>query len=136
SYRLAKHDKKRYPDILTAGDSEPYYTNSTQLPAEYTTDLFEALDHQEALQTSYTGGTVFHIFLGEAIDDWRAVRDLIRSLTTRYRIPYYTLSPTFSVCPIHGYISGEHFACPKCKTEKEARLREEIQFLEKELAES
>lgn len=133
SYRLAKHDKVRYPNIITAGETEPYYTNSSQLPAEFTTDLFQALDHQEGLQTTYTGGTVFHIFLGEAVDDWRAVRDLIRSLTARYRIPYYTLSPTFSVCPIHGYISGEHFSCPKCKAEKEARLREEIAFLEKEL---
>lgn len=136
SYRLAKHDKRRYPDIISAGDTEPYYTNSTQLPADYTSDLFEALDHQESLQTAYTGGTVFHIFLGEAVEDWRAVRDLVRSLTGKYRIPYYTMSPTFSVCPIHGYISGEHFRCPKCKTEKEARLREEIAFLEKELAES
>ncbi|MBU0934919.1 MAG: ribonucleoside triphosphate reductase [Spirochaetes bacterium] len=136
SYRLAKHDRQRYPDIISAGVEEPYYTNSTQLPADYTTDLFAALDHQEALQTAYTGGTVFHIFLGEAIDDWRAVRDLVRSLTAKYRIPYYTLSPTFSVCPVHGYISGEHFSCPKCKAEKEARLREEIAFLERELAES
>ncbi len=134
SYRLAKHDKSHYPDIITAGTDEPYYTNSTQLPAEYTTDLFEALDHQESLQTLYTGGTVFHIFLGEAVDDWHAVRDLIKNLSERYRIPYYTMSPTFSVCPIHGYISGEHFDCPRCKVEKEARLRDEIAILESELA--
>ncbi len=136
SYRLAKHDKSQYPDIITAGTEEPYYTNSTQLPAEYTSDLFEALDHQESLQTRYTGGTVFHIFLGEAVDDWHAVRDLIKNLSERYRIPYYTMSPTFSVCPIHGYISGEHFECPKCKAEKETRLREEIAVLERELAET
>jgi ribonucleoside-triphosphate reductase len=134
SYRLAKHDKTHYPEIITAGTDEPYYTNSTQLPADYTEDLFDALDHQEALQSRYTGGTVFHMFLGEAVDDWRALRDLVRAVASRYRIPYYTVSPTFSVCPVHGYISGEHFNCPKCKAEKEARIREEIAILEKELA--
>jgi ribonucleoside-triphosphate reductase len=134
SYRLAKHDKSRYPDIITAGAIEPFYTNSTQLPADHTDDLFTALDHQEALQSRYTGGTVFHMFLGEAVDDWRAVRDLVRAVSARYRIPYYTISPTFSVCPVHGYISGEHFACPKCRAEKEARIRDEIAILEKELA--
>ncbi len=134
SYRLAKHDKTHYPEIITAGTDEPYYTNSTQLPADYTEDLFDALDHQESLQSRYTGGTVFHMFLGEAVDDWRALRDLVRAVASRYRIPYYTVSPTFSVCPVHGYISGEHFNCPKCKAEKEARIREEIAILEKELA--
>jgi ribonucleoside-triphosphate reductase (formate) len=134
SYRLAKHDKTHYPEIITAGTVEPYYTNSTQLPADYTEDLFDALDHQESLQSRYTGGTVFHMFLGEAVDDWRALRDLVRAVASRYRIPYYTVSPTFSVCPVHGYISGEHFNCPKCKAEKEARIREEIAILEKELA--
>ncbi len=134
SYRLAKHDKTQYPEIITAGTDEPYYTNSTQLPADYTEDLFDALDHQESLQSRYTGGTVFHMFLGEAVDDWRALRDLVRAVSSRYRIPYYTVSPTFSVCPVHGYISGEHFNCPKCKAEKEARIREEIAILEKELA--
>jgi ribonucleoside-triphosphate reductase len=134
SYRLAKHDKTHYPEIITAGTDEPYYTNSSQLPADYTEDLFDALDHQESLQSRYTGGTVFHMFLGEAVDDWRALRDLVRAVASRYRIPYYTVSPTFSVCPVHGYISGEHFNCPKCKAEKEARIREEIAILEKELA--
>ncbi|MBN2874513.1 MAG: ribonucleoside triphosphate reductase [Spirochaetales bacterium] len=133
SYRLAKHDRKRYPEILASGSDEPYYTNSTQLPADFTQDLFDALDHQEALQSKYTGGTVFHVFLGEAVDDWRALRDLVQTIAARYRIPYYTISPTFSVCPIHGYISGEHFSCPKCKAEKEARLRAEIAVLEQEL---
>ncbi|HOX92575.1 MAG TPA: anaerobic ribonucleoside-triphosphate reductase, partial [Spirochaetales bacterium] len=136
SYRLAKHDKSRYPEIVTAGVDEPYYTNSSQLPAEFTDDLFDALDHQEALQSRYTGGTVFHMFLGEAVEDWRAVRDLVKAVSYRYRIPYYTVSPTFSVCPVHGYISGEHFSCPKCKAEKEARIRDEIAVLERELAES
>ncbi len=135
SYRLAKHDKTRYPEIITAGEEEPYYTNSTQLPAEYTEDLFDALDHQESLQGRYTGGTVFHMFLGEAVEDWRAVRDLVKAVSYRYRIPYYTVSPTFSVCPVHGYVSGEHFTCPKCKAEKEARIRQEIAVLERELAE-
>jgi ribonucleoside-triphosphate reductase (formate) len=133
SYRLAKHDRKRYPDILSVGSAEPYYTNSTQLPADFTRDMFDALDHQESLQAKYTGGTVFHVFLGEAVDDWRALRDLVRTIAGRYRIPYYTISPTFSVCPIHGYIAGEHFACPKCKAEQEARIRDEIAVLEMEL---
>ena len=134
SYRLAKHDRKRYPDIICSGGEDPYYTNSTQLPADYTEDLFDALDHQESLQSRYTGGTVFHIFLGEAVDDWRALRDLVKTMAERYRIPYYTISPTFSVCPLHGYVSGEHFSCPKCKAEKESRIREEIAVIERELA--
>lgn len=135
SYRLAKHDKKQFPQIITSGREEPYYTNSSQLPAEYTEDLFDALDHQEELQTQYTGGTVFHIFLGEAVEEWEAVRDLVKAVASRYRIPYFTISPTFSICPVHGYLSGKHFACPKCKDEKEARLREEIRTLEMELME-
>jgi len=134
SYRLAKHDRTTHPDIICSGKDEPYYTNSTQLPADYTDDLFDALDHQESLQAKYTGGTVFHVFLGEAVDDWRAIRDLVRTMAARYRIPYYTISPTFSVCPIHGYISGEHFTCPKCKAERESRLRDEIAALEVELS--
>jgi len=134
SYRLAKHDRKRYPDIICSGGEDPYYTNSTQLPADYTEDLFDALDHQESLQSRYTGGTVFHVFLGEAVDDWRALRDLVKTMAERYRIPYYTISPTFSVCPLHGYVSGEHFSCPKCKAEKESRIREEIAVIERELA--
>jgi ribonucleoside-triphosphate reductase len=134
SYRLAKHDRKQYPDIICSGADEPYYTNSTQLPADYTEDLFDALDHQESLQARYTGGTVFHVFLGEALDDWRALRDLVKSIAGRYRIPYYTISPTFSVCPVHGYVSGEHFSCPKCRAEKEARIRDEIMALERELS--
>ncbi|PKL09226.1 MAG: ribonucleoside triphosphate reductase [Spirochaetae bacterium HGW-Spirochaetae-7] len=134
SYRLARHDRKRYPDILCAGEGEPYYTNSTQLPADFTEDLFDALDHQESLQSRYTGGTVFHAYLGEAVNDWRAMRDLVRTIAGRYRIPYYTISPTFSVCPVHGYVAGEHFTCPKCKAERETRLRDEIRVLESELS--
>lgn len=132
SYRLAKHDKQQYSDIITAGTQEPYYTNSTQLPVMETEDIFDALDLQEELQTAYTGGTVFHGFLGEAIDDWRACRDLVKSIAHNYRIPYFTISPTFSVCPIHGYLSGEHFTCPRCKEEKSAELKKRIAKLEQE----
>jgi ribonucleoside-triphosphate reductase len=132
SYRLAKHDKERYPNIITAGTDEPYYTNSTQLPVMQTEDIFDALDMQEPLQTAYTGGTVFHAYLGEAIEDWRVCRDLVKSMAENYRIPYFTISPTFSVCPVHGYLSGEHFHCPKCKAEEEAKLKARISELEAE----
>ena len=132
SYRLARHDKKKYPDIITSGDKDPFYTNSSQLPVNFTTDIFEALDHQEALQTKYTGGTVFHIFLGEAIRDWESCRDLVKAVASNYRIPYFSVSPTFSVCPIHGYLDGEHFECPNCKAEREEMLAERLASLEKE----
>jgi len=134
SYRLAKHDKQKWPDIIASGQAEPYYTNSSQLPVGHTPDIFDALDHQEELQASYTGGTVFHSFLGEAPEDWRPVRDLVRAIASSYRIPYFTISPTFSICPQHGYIAGEHFSCPKCKAEKEAKISGEIKALEAELA--
>jgi ribonucleoside-triphosphate reductase len=132
SYRLARHDKKHYPDIITSGDTDPYYTNSTQLPVDYTTDIFEALDHQDGLQTLYTGGTVFHGFIGESIKDWRSCRELVKSVANNYRLPYFTISPTFSICPVHGYIDGEHFQCPKCKSEAEERILREIKTLEEE----
>ncbi|MDR0387543.1 MAG: ribonucleoside triphosphate reductase [Treponema sp.] len=134
SYRLAKHDKRQYPRIITAGGTggEPYYTNSTQLPVMETEDIFDALDLQEELQTAYTGGTVFHVFLGEAIEDWRACRDLVKAVAHTYRIPYFTISPTFSVCPVHGYLKGEHFTCPRCKEETEAALKQKIAELEEE----
>ncbi|MDR1411056.1 MAG: ribonucleoside triphosphate reductase [Spirochaetaceae bacterium] len=132
SYRLAKHDRERYPDIICAGTSEPYYTNSTQLPVTQTEDIFDALDLQEELQAAYTGGTVFHCFLGEAIEDWRSCRDLVKSIAYNYRIPYYTISPTFSVCPVHGYLKGEHFLCPKCREEKEKEIKGRIAALRKE----
>ncbi|AEJ19252.1 ribonucleoside triphosphate reductase [Gracilinema caldarium] len=132
SYRLAKHDKKRYPDIITAGTDEPYYTNSTQLPVMLTDDIFDALDLQESLQTAYTGGTVFHAFLGEAIEDWRSCRNLVKAIAHNYRIPYFTISPTFSVCPVHGYLAGEHFTCPICKSEQEAAIQARISALEAE----
>jgi ribonucleoside-triphosphate reductase len=132
SYRLAKHDKERYPKIISAGTAEPYYTNSTQLPVMQTEDIFDGLDLQEDLQTAYTGGTVFHAFLGEAIEDWHACRDLVKAIAFNYRVPYYTISPTFSVCPVHGYLKGEHFHCPKCREEKEQEIRERIAELQKE----
>jgi ribonucleoside-triphosphate reductase len=97
-----------------------------------TEDIFDALDLQEALQCAYTGGTVFHTFLGEAVEDWRVCRDLVKTIAHRYRIPYFTISPTFSVCPVHGYLRGEQFRCPKCREEKEQELRGRIRDLEKE----
>lgn len=112
SYRLANRDRQLYPDIITAGTDEPYYTNSTQLPVGTTEDIFEALSHQDDLQTLYTGGTVFHGFLGERLDDWRSARLLVRRIAENFHLPYFTLSPTFTICPVHGYITGEHFSCP------------------------
>jgi ribonucleoside-triphosphate reductase len=132
SYRLARHDRERYPNIISSGTTEPYYTNSTQLPVMQTEDIFDALDAQEELQSAYTGGTVFHTFLGEAIEDWHVCRDLVKAIAHNYRIPYFTISPTFSVCPVHGYLKGEHFFCPKCKEEEEERLRSKIASLEAE----
>lgn len=134
SYRLARHDKVNYPDIITSGENDPFYTNSSQLPVDFTSDIFDAMDHQEALQTKYTGGTVFHTFMGESIKDWKACRDLVRTVTANYRIPYITISPTFSVCKIHGYLDGEHFECPLCKQEAERQLRAQLAELEKEKA--
>ena len=129
---MARHDKQQFPDIISSGEVEPYYTNSSQLPVSFTTDVFEALDHQETLQRKYTGGTVFHVFLGEAIKDWKACRDLVRTIAYNYRIPYFSISPTFSICPVHGYISGEHFECPICKKEEEIKLLKELERLEQE----
>ncbi len=124
SYRLAKHDRKRYPDIITASDAEtPYYTNSSHLPVGYTDDIFTALDVQDELQTLYTSGTVFHAFLGEKLPDWKAAASIVRKISENYRLPYYTLSPTYSVCREHGYITGEHFTCPQCGKETEVYSR-------------
>ena len=124
SYRLAKHDRARYPEIITANmDGTPYYTNSSHLPVGYTEDIFSALDIQDDLQTLYTSGTVFHAFLGEKLPDWRAAADLVRKIAENYKLPYYTMSPTYSVCHDHGYITGEHFSCPKCGKETEVWSR-------------
>ena len=116
TYRLAKHDVAHYPDIKTAGKpgDTPYYTNSSHLPVDYTADIFDALDIQDELQTLYTSGTVFHAFLGEKLPDWKAAASLVRTIAENYKLPYYTMSPTYSVCQEHGYIQGEHFTCPKC----------------------
>jgi anaerobic ribonucleoside-triphosphate reductase len=114
SYRLAHLDRERHPDIMTAGEGEPYYTNSTHLPVDYTDDLFDALQHQEELQAMYTGGTVFHVFLGERIPDTGSCKLLVRRIAERFSIPYFTITPTFSICPEHGYQAGEHFTCPNC----------------------
>jgi len=125
SYRLAKHDKKYYPDIRTSGEDSdtPYYTNSSHLPVGYTTDIFDALDIQDELQTLYTSGTVFHAFLGEKLPNWQSAAKLVKVIAENYRLPYYTMSPTYSVCKTHGYISGEHFTCPACGEKAEVYSR-------------
>ena len=125
SYRLAKHDVALYPDIITANEhGTPYYTNSSHLPVGYTEDIFTALDVQDELQTLYTSGTVFHAFLGEKLPDWRAAATLVRKIAENYRLPYYTMSPTYSICKNHGYLAGEHYTCPECgeKTEVYSRI--------------
>ncbi len=116
SYRLAKHDVESFPDIITAAEAggTPYYTNSSHLPVGYTEDIFEALDIQDDLQTRYTSGTVFHAFLGEKLPSWEAAANLVRKIAENYKLPYYTLSPTYSVCRNHGYLNGEQFTCPEC----------------------
>ena len=125
AYRLAKHDRKRWPDIKTAGSKgdTPYYTNSSHLPVGYTEDIFEALDIQDELQTLYTSGTVFHAFLGEKLPDWQAAAKLVKTIAYNYKLPYYTLSPTYSVCKTHGYLAGEQFTCPHCKEKAEVYSR-------------
>lgn len=116
TYRLAKHDINRYPDIITAAQKgeTPYYTNSSHIPVGYTADIFDALDIQDQLQTLYTSGTVFHAFLGEKLPDWKAAANLVKKIADNYKLPYYTLSPTYSICKTHGYISGEVYKCPEC----------------------
>ena len=125
TYRLAKNDKSKYPDIITASecDETPYYTNSSHLPVGYTSDIFEALDIQDELQTLYTSGTVFHAFLGERLTDWKTAANLVRKIAENYRLPYYTISPIYSVCKTHGYIVGEVNKCPKCGEETEVYSR-------------
>lgn len=126
TYRLAKHDVEQFPNIITASEKgkTPYYTNSSHLPVGYTADIFEALDIQDELQTRYTSGTVFHAFLGEKLPDWKAAASLVKKIAENYKLPYYTLSPTYSVCSKHGYIAGEHYTCPECggKTEVYSRI--------------
>ncbi len=126
AYRLAKHDKERYPDIITASENgrTPYYTNSSHLPVSYTDDVFKALDIQDGLQTLYTSGTVFHTFLGQKLPSWKACMNLVRKIAENYHIPYYTMSPTYSVCKDHGYLDGEQYICPQCgqRTEVYSRI--------------
>ncbi|MFH1894828.1 MAG: ribonucleoside triphosphate reductase, partial [Patescibacteria group bacterium] len=114
TYRLPHKDKELYPNIITAGQKEPYYTNSSQLPVNFTTDVFEALKLQDEIQRKYTGGTVLHMFLGERISDIQTIKNLIKKTFETFRLPYVTITPTFSICPTHGYLSGEHFLCPEC----------------------
>ena len=126
AFRFAKHDKEDFPDIITAAkscDATPYYTNSSHLPVGFTEDVFEALDVQDELQTLYTSGTVFHAFLGEKLPSWKSAAALVRKIAENYRLPYYTLSPTYSVCPEHGYIAGEQAFCPKCGNRTEVYSR-------------
>jgi anaerobic ribonucleoside-triphosphate reductase len=129
SYRLARIDRKKYPDIVPANQksvtvgAEPFYTNSTQLPVDYDGDLFEALQHQDKLQTLYTGGTVFHIYLGERLHSWKAAAELIKKVAWSSHLPYFTLTPTFSICPTHGYVNGEHKECPACGAKCEVYSR-------------
>ena len=125
TYRFAKHDKETFPDIITANmNGTPYYTNSSHLPVGYTEDIFSALDIQDDLQTLYTSGTVFHAFLGEKLPDWKAAANLVRKIAENYKLPYYTMSPTYSVCKDHGYLTGEQYTCPICgqKTEVNSRI--------------
>ncbi|MEG1500319.1 MAG: anaerobic ribonucleoside-triphosphate reductase, partial [Clostridia bacterium] len=124
SARLAKIDKKRFPEIITAGKNQVYYTNSTQGPAEFTDDIFEVVKLQDDLQSMYTGGTVLHFYLGEKIEDKEICKALIKKIFTTSKLPYISITPTFSICPVHGYIAGEHFECPDCgeKTEVWSRV--------------
>ncbi|RLD99111.1 MAG: ribonucleoside triphosphate reductase [Aquificota bacterium] len=134
SYRLAKRDAEKFPGIITRGREHPYYTNSVHLPVDYTGDLWEILEHQDALQVLFTGGTVVHLFLGESIRDYRAVRELVRSIVTNYHLPYFSITPTFSVCPVHGYIPGEHTICPYPHTLDELEVYgEELELDEESL---
>lgn len=123
AYRLAKLDKEKYPDIITAGDDVPYYTNSTQVPVGYTDDIFEVIELQDELQSLYTGGTVLHLYLGESLEDTRIAKRLIQKIFTNYKLPYISITPTFSICKDHGYIRGEHFSCPQCGIETEVWSR-------------
>ena len=125
TYRFAKHDVEQYPDIITAAKDggTPYYTNSSHLPVDFSEDIFEALDIQDDLQTRYTSGTVFHAFLGEKLPSWKSTASLVKKIAENYRLPYYTISPTYSVCKNHGYIAGEHFACPECGESAEVYSR-------------
>jgi ribonucleoside-triphosphate reductase len=127
TYRFAKEDRRRFPAILQAGSEEqPYYTNSSQLPVGFTDDPFEALERQESLQRKYTGGTVLHLYMSEPLSSAAACRELVRRALSRFRLPYITVTPTFSICPTHGYLGGQHEFCPKCDAERLAAKRERL----------
>ena len=127
TYRFAKLDRSRWPDILQAGTpARPYYTNSTQLPVGFTDDPFEALARQEELQTKYTGGTVLHLYMNERVSSASACKTLVRRSLERFRLPYITVTPTFSICPTHGYLDGEHPFCPRCDAERLAEKRRRL----------
>ena len=127
AYRLASKDKEKYPDIITAGTKEvPYYTNSTMLSVNYTDDIFKALELQDEIQCKYTGGTVEHLFLGEKISDVETTKKLIKKIFENFHLPYITFTPTFSICPVHGYLSGEHWTCPKCTIEQPCEVYSRI----------
>jgi ribonucleoside-triphosphate reductase len=134
--RFANKDKEKYPDIVVANEeaarfgAKPYYTNSSQLPVGHTDDIFEALELQDGLQTKYTGGTVLHLFVGEKIGDSNQVKKLVKKISKNYHLPYFTITPTFSVCPKHGYIAGEHKYCPKCDDEIGYNSREQVSMVE------
>ncbi len=123
SYRLAKMDLEKYPDIITAGENVPYYTNSTQVPVEFSEDIFEVLEKQDLLQSLYTGGTVLHLYMGESIEEIETCKNLIKTIFAKYKLPYISITPTFSICNDHGYIRGEHFECPDCGAETEVWSR-------------
>jgi len=128
TYRFAKEDRKRYPGILQAGTPEmPYYTNSSQLPVGFTDDPFEALERQEELQRKYTGGTVLHLYMTERVSSAEACKKLVRRSLERFQVPYITVTPTFSICPRHGYLAGEHEYCPRCDDALRERKRRELQ---------
>ena len=135
SYRLANKDKQEFPDTAHQGLSNPYYTNSVHLPVNTQMDIYNLLKHQDELQTMFTGGTVVHIFIGEAINDWRMVRSLTRKIVTNFKLPYFSFTPTFSICPVHGYVAGEHFNCPYPHTDEEIELYGEITEISKTLPE-
>ncbi len=135
SYRLARKDRERFPEIFCMGSSNPYYTNSVHPPVSRRTDIYSLLSHQDPLQAMFTGGTVVHVFIGEAIADWKVVRDLARRIVTRFRLPYFSFTPTFSICPVHGYVPGEKFFCPYPHTDEEIARHGEVVELTTELPE-
>ena len=137
AYRLAKHDVARYPDIITAGKlpKDVYYTNSCHLPVDFTSDPWTAIRNQEDLQTKFSGGTVWHCYLGESVDDWTKVRDFVKNVMCNSKLPYITISPTYSICPIHGFIKGNHSVCPKCKDEQKAKYSEALKEVEEKIKE-